>query len=54
MSLPPLFGLIGINVFADWNPIVYMDLATILGIFVGKSLLDKISDSTFIIAFKVL
>ena len=49
-----LFGLIGVNVLACGNLILYLCLAVIPGIYVGKRLLNKISDKTFMIAFKVL
>ena len=49
-----LFGLIGINVLAYGNVIVILVLAVIPGIYVGKRLLNKISDKTFKIVFKVL
>ncbi len=49
-----LFGLIGINVLTYGNLILYLVLAVIPGIYVGKRLLNKISDRTFMLAFKVL
>jgi len=49
-----LFGLIGINVLSYGNLAVYLVLAVIPGIYVGKKLLHKISDRVFMIVFKVL
>lgn len=49
-----LFGLIGVNVLVYGNLILYLGLAVIPGIYVGKRLLNKISDRTFMVAFKVL
>jgi len=49
-----LFGLIGINVLTYGNLILYLVLAVIPGIYVGKRLINKISDKTFMVAFKVL
>lgn len=46
-----LFGLIGINVLAYGNLVLYLILAVIPGIYVGKRLVNKISDKAFMIAF---
>lgn len=49
-----LFGLIGINVLSYGSLAIYLILAVIPGIYVGKKLLHKISDRVFMIVFKVL
>jgi uncharacterized membrane protein YfcA len=49
-----LFGLIGINVLAYGNLVLCLILAVIPGIYIGKRLVNKISDKAFMIAFKVI
>jgi len=49
-----LFGLIGINVFSYGTLLVCLGLAVIPGVYIGKRLLNKVSDRAFLIAFKVL
>lgn len=49
-----LFGLIGINVLSYGKLLLCLGLAVIPGIYIGKRLLNKFSDRTFLIAFKVL
>jgi uncharacterized membrane protein YfcA len=49
-----LFGLIGINVLAYGNIVLYLIMAVIPGVYVGKLLLNKISDKAFLVALKVL
>lgn len=49
-----LFGLIGINVLDYGKPLFFLIIAVVPGIYIGKLLLNKISDRTFLIAFKVL
>ncbi len=49
-----LFGLIGINVLDFGNLLFFLVIAVVPGIYVGKRLLNKISDRSFLIAFKVL
>lgn len=49
-----LFGLIGINVLAYGGTLLCLSFAVIPGIYIGKRLLNKVSDRAFLIAFKVL
>lgn len=49
-----LFGFIGINVLSHWNLMMYLLLAVFPGIFIGKKLLNRISDRAFLVAFKCL
>ena len=50
----PLFGLIGSNIFDQWEVLVYLSLAVVAGTFIGKKLLKKLSDRIFIISFKII
>lgn len=49
-----LFGLIGINVLDFGSTLFFLVIAVVPGIYIGKMLLNKISDRNFLIAFKVL
>lgn len=49
-----LFGLIGINVLSYGSTVLFLGLAVIPGIYIGKRLLNKFSDRAFLIVFKVL
>jgi uncharacterized membrane protein YfcA len=49
-----LFGFIGINVLDYGNLLFFLVIAVVPGIYVGKRLLNTISDRSFLIAFKVL
>ncbi|MBW8016170.1 MAG: sulfite exporter TauE/SafE family protein [Planctomycetes bacterium] len=49
-----LFGFIGINVFANWQLLIALGIAVILGTMIGKKLLGKLSDKTFKRIFKIL
>lgn len=49
-----LFGLIGINVFANWPLLIALSIAVILGTIIGKKLLGKLSDKAFKRIFKIL
>jgi uncharacterized membrane protein YfcA len=50
----PLFGMIGINVLVYWDIIFLISLAAILGIFIGKKLVNRMSDRAFIGIFKAI
>jgi uncharacterized membrane protein YfcA len=50
----PLFGFMGVNALAYWDVIVYLSLAVILGTFIGKKLVSKLSDKAFLVIFKVI
>lgn len=49
-----LFGMIGVNVLDYGNLLLYLIIALVPGIYIGKKLLNIISDRSFLIAFKVL
>lgn len=49
-----LFGLIGINVFSNWQLLLALGIAVILGTMIGKKLLGKLSDKAFKRIFKTL
>jgi len=50
----PLFGMIGINALVYWDVILYLSAAAILGLFIGKRLVNRLSDRAFIGIFKVI
>ncbi len=49
-----LFGMIGINVLDYGTLLIFLVIAVVPGIYIGKRLLNKISDRTFLIAFRIL
>jgi hypothetical protein len=49
-----LFGMIGVNVLDYGKLLFYLALGVVPGIYIGKLLLNRISDRSFLIAFKVL
>ena len=49
-----LFGFIGISVTSAGTTIGYLSVAVIGGTFIGKKLLNRISDRAFMVIFKIL
>ena len=49
-----LFGFIGINILSNWNIIILLTLAVIVGTIIGKRLLNKLSDKAFLTIFKIV
>jgi len=48
----PLFGFIGINVMLYLDVIIYLSLAIVLGNLIGKCLVKRLSEKTFVSIFK--
>jgi uncharacterized membrane protein YfcA len=50
----PLFGFVEANILPYWQIILFVGPFIILGTYVGKKLVGKISESAFRVAFKMI
>lgn len=50
----PLFGFLGANLAAYWNALLYLSVAVFLGTVIGKRLLRRMSEKTFMVTFKIV